>query len=79
MISEEGRDPIVDAVEQRKLMLERELLAVDDALDAIMNTPPTTRGGARAVIEHLVEWDKDSAMETGRYLATLLRSPVLAG
>jgi hypothetical protein len=30
MISEEGRDPIVDAVEQRKLMLERELLAAAD-------------------------------------------------
>jgi hypothetical protein len=44
-----------------------------------MKTPPTTRAGARAVIEHLAEWDKDGTMETGaRYLQTLLRSPVLA-
>jgi hypothetical protein len=43
-----------------------------------MKTPPTTRAGARAVIEHLVEWDEDG-VETHHYLATLLRSPVLAG
>jgi hypothetical protein len=43
-----------------------------------MKTPPTTRAGARAVIEHLVDWDRDGTMETGRYLATLLRSPLLA-
>jgi hypothetical protein len=44
-----------------------------------MKAPPTTRAGARAVIEHLVEWDKDGSMETsGQYLATLLRCPVLA-
>jgi hypothetical protein len=53
--------------------------AVDAALDEIMKTPPRTRAGARAVIESLVEWDKDGSMETsGQYLATLLRSPVLA-
>jgi hypothetical protein len=35
--------------------------------------------GARAVIEHLVEGDKDGARETsGQHLATRLRSPVLA-
>jgi hypothetical protein len=39
-----------------------------------MKTPPTTVGGARSVIEWLVEWDRDGAMETGQYLATLLRS-----
>jgi hypothetical protein len=44
-----------------------------------MKTPPTTRAGARAVIEHLVEWDEDGSTETHHYLATLLRSPVLAG
>jgi hypothetical protein len=53
--------------------------AVDDALREIMKTPPTTRAGARAVIEHLVEWDEDGSTETHHYLATLLRSPVLAG
>jgi hypothetical protein len=52
--------------------------AVDAALKEIMKTPPTTRAGARAVIEHLVEWDEDGAMETRHYLATLLRSPILA-
>jgi hypothetical protein len=52
--------------------------AVDDALREIMKTPPTTRAGARAVIEHLVEWDEDGSMETHHYLATLLRSPILA-
>jgi hypothetical protein len=51
--------------------------AVDTALEEIMKIPPTTRAGARAVIEHLVEWDKDGSIETGRYLATLLRSPIL--
>jgi hypothetical protein len=51
--------------------------AVDDALREIMKTPPTTRAGARAVIEHLVEWDEDGSMETHHYLATLLRSPIL--
>jgi hypothetical protein len=51
----------------------------DVALEEIMKTPPTTPAGARAVIEYLVEWDKDGSMETsGQYLATLLRSPVLA-
>ena len=40
--------------------------------------PSTTCAGARAVIEHLVEWDEDGAMETRHYLATLLRSPILA-
>jgi hypothetical protein len=43
-----------------------------------MKTPPTTRAGARAVIEHLVEWDEDGSTETHHYLATLLRSPVRA-
>jgi hypothetical protein len=44
-----------------------------------MKVPPTTPAGARAVIEHLVEWDKDGVRETsGQYLATLLRSPLLA-
>jgi hypothetical protein len=53
--------------------------AVDAALEEIIKVPPTTRAGARAVIEHLVEWDRDGATETsGQYLATLLRSPLLA-
>jgi hypothetical protein len=43
-----------------------------------MKTRRRQARGARAVIEHLVEWDKDGGMETHHYLATLLRSPVLA-
>jgi hypothetical protein len=50
--------------------------AADAALDAIMKTPPTSVAGARAVIEHLVEWDKGSGDYD--YLPTLLRSPLLA-
>jgi hypothetical protein len=52
--------------------------AVDAALAEIMKTPPTTRGGARAVIEHLVERVEDGSLGTHPYLATLLRSPLLA-
>jgi hypothetical protein len=72
LLETEGR---TDDYEQ----LEEAGRAVDGALREIMKTPPTTRAGARAVIERLVEWDEDGSMETGRYLATLLRSPVLAG
>jgi len=44
-----------------------------------MKTPPRTPVGARAVIEHLVEWDKNGASETsGPHLATVLRSPLFA-
>jgi hypothetical protein len=71
LLETEGR---TDDYEQ----LEEAGRAVDGALREIMKTPPTTRAGARAVIERLVEWDEDGSMETGRYLATLLRSPVLA-
>jgi hypothetical protein len=54
-------------------------LAVDAVLWEIMRIPPTTCAGARAVIEHLVEWEEDGAWETsGQYLLTLLRSPLLA-
>jgi hypothetical protein len=53
--------------------------SLDAALEEIMKTPPTTPASARAFIEHVVEWDKDGVLEAnGRYLATLLRSPLLA-
>jgi hypothetical protein len=53
--------------------------AVDAAVGEIMKIPPTAPAGTRVVIEHPVECDKDGARETsGRYLATLLRSPLLA-
>ncbi len=72
LLETEGR---TDDYEQ----LEEAGRAVDAAVREIMKTPPTTRAGARAIIEHLVEWDEDGAMATHHYLATLLRSPVLAG
>jgi hypothetical protein len=89
----EPADPVFGLVEAHKLAwasfmeifnfddheaVERAAGAADAALDAIMKTPPTTRAGARSAIEYLVGWDEDGAMETGgRYLATLLRSPIL--
>ena len=50
--------------------------AADVAMDELMNTPPTTLAGIRAIIQYLVEWDNDSGYY---YLPTLLRSPLLAG
>jgi hypothetical protein len=89
----EGPDPVVGFVEAHRAAwarlldlenhtddyerLEEAGRAADAALEEIMKTPPTTPAGARSVVEHLVEWDKDGARETsGQYLATLLRSPV---
>ena len=50
--------------------------AADVAMDELMNTPPTTLAGIRAIIQYPVEWDNDSGYY---YLPTLLRSPLLAG
>jgi hypothetical protein len=49
--------------------------AADAAMYKLMNTPPTTLAGIRAIIQYLVEWDNDSGYY---YLPTLLRSPLLA-
>ena len=49
--------------------------AADAAMYELMNTPPTTLAGIRAIIQYLVEWDNDSGYY---YLPTLLRSPLLA-
>ena len=49
--------------------------AADAAMNELMNTPPTTLAGIRAIIQYLVEWDNDSGYY---YLPTLLRSPLLA-
>jgi hypothetical protein len=52
---------------------------VDDAWDKLLKTPPATPGGARAIIEYLIEWDKESDPETSyKYLSTLLLSPIFA-
>jgi hypothetical protein len=49
--------------------------AADAAMYELMNTPPTTLAGIRAIIQYLVDWDNDSGYY---YLPTLLRSPLLA-
>ena len=50
--------------------------AADAAMYELMNTPPTTLAGMRAIIQYLVDWDNDSGYY---YLPTLLRSPLLGG
>ena len=55
---------------------ERHRLA-KDALAKLLETPPATLAGVRAIIEYLVEWDKECIPEdSGEYLPTLLRSPI---
>ena len=48
--------------------------AADAAMHELMNTPPTTLAGMRAIIQYLVDWDNNSGYF---YLPTLLRSPLL--
>jgi hypothetical protein len=86
LTAESPPDPVLALVEAHKAVWARLLetegphrrlreagRAVDAALAEIMKTPPTTPAGARAVMEHLVEWDKDGARETSaEYLATRL-------
>jgi hypothetical protein len=48
--------------------------AADAAMHELMNTPPTTLAGMRAIIQYLVDWDNNSGYY---YLPTLLRSPLL--
>jgi hypothetical protein len=45
---------------------------------ALLETTPTTRAGARAILRYLVEWDPlpEELEENGAYLKTLLRSPI---
>ena len=51
----------------------------DDAKNKLLKTPPATLIGARAIIEYLIEWDKENDPETSyEYLSTLLRSPIFA-
>ena len=52
--------------------------AADVALEEITNTPPTTLGGMRAVIEYLVELDGHSDYLPALLRSSLLRSPPLA-
>ena len=52
---------------------------VDEARNELLKTPPATLVGARAIIEYLIEWDKECDPETSyEYLSTLLRSPMFA-
>lgn len=48
------------------------------AFEALIGTVPTSTAGARAAVAYLVEYDHGCVPQnSGRYLATLLRSPVL--
>ena len=50
-----------------------------DAKNQLLKTPPATLVGARAIIEYLIEWDKECDPEMSyEYLSTLLRSPIFA-
>lgn len=50
-----------------------------DALDALLATEPRTKAGARAALEHLIEYDADCVPEAcAAFLPALLKSPVLA-
>ena len=80
---------IVDAHENLEGTLSKEAFTfeikargskVDDAKNELLKTPPQTLVGARAIIEYLIEWDKENDPETSyEYLSTLLRSPIFAG
>jgi hypothetical protein len=49
-----------------------------EAIESLMATAPLTLAGAKAAIAYFVEWDDGVDTDTGRYLETLLRSPVFA-
>jgi hypothetical protein len=53
--------------------------AVDAVLDQIVNTPPTTVAGMRAVMEYLVGLDGHMDYLPTLLRSSLLRSPLLAG
>jgi hypothetical protein len=79
---------IVDANENLEAALSKDAFTVeikardreyDAAKDKLLKTPPATLGGARAIIEFLIDWDKENDPETSyEYLSTLLRSPIFA-
>jgi hypothetical protein len=47
------------------------------AFAKLLETPPTTISGTRAIIEYLVAWDGGNVPEdSGEYLQTLLHSPI---
>jgi hypothetical protein len=50
----------------------------EEAIESLMATAPLTLAGAKAAIAYFVEWDDGVDTDTGRYLETLLRSPVFA-
>jgi hypothetical protein len=49
----------------------------EEALEALITTAPLTPARTKAAIAYLVEWDRDCLPDdSGRYLETLLRSPI---
>jgi hypothetical protein len=79
---------IVDAHENLEGALSKEAFTFEiearwselgDTKNKLLKTPPATLVGARAIIEYLIEWDKENDPETSyEYLSTLLRSPIFA-
>ena len=73
---EEGRE----VTEADEAALDAASEAEMGAADELVATPPVTVAGMRAAIEHLVRYDAGcEPVALGRFLATLLESPVLAG
>ncbi len=71
----QGRE-ITDEDEARRDASDK---AESAALAELMATPPMTKAGVRAVIAYFVEWDSGCLPEdSGRYMRTLLRSPIFA-
>ena len=57
----------------------RRITSDTEALDNLLKTTPETLAGARAAIAWLVKVDDGSVPErSGKYMETLLRSPVFA-
>jgi hypothetical protein len=53
--------------------------AETEALETLIDTPPTSKEGARAAIEWLADYDRGcQPSHVGQFAMTLLRSPVLA-
>jgi hypothetical protein len=71
---------VIEETKQCEGPLVDEVHGVLDAAKAeLLETPPTTLGGARAAIARLVEYDETNIPETsGEYMRTLIRSPIFA-
>jgi hypothetical protein len=59
---------------------ERESVNAEKALQDLLATPPESRDGIRLAITYILEFDAGCIVDLARpFLATLLKSPILAG